>query len=324
MDLSDFLTEEEIRHYSRFLGAGFAVSFIAPDRDQPWTWTATTVAPGQQRSAVAELEQRETADVLLRSGFGPDAASSSQELALAVQWSWDVCGYYSRLGLTWKATRGQIKEALQRLGALDGDGKADLVYAASQLLNDDTRRRYDRTPLGTWFLEDKDVEEMFKRAAQQAASAMAARGYSTTAEDILGDWGIGVTPRGGPQGEGREGYAQPPPPPPPPGPGPFSRSSWQHEWSWWTDAESKYFLAYPPNRARLAQLERWQMMLVRAFARRGMAVRFAVGLDSSETFSVRPTPDQRTLVALLGRGEPTQEMAELAADTWGLARQTQS
>jgi hypothetical protein len=307
----DILTPREREHYERFLGAGIPVTFIHPDREQPWKWSATTITPERPAAALREIEQRKTRDgILVRNGFGPDTCSSSQELALAVEWSWDVCGYYRRLGLHWSATRKQIRDALMRLRATVGAGRADLIYAATQLLDEETRREYDRTPLGTWFLKDKDTEEAIKRAAQAAASAMAARGFpETTPDDVLGSWGLRATPRGGSEGEGR------------PGPGPRSavappagQTRWTVRWSWYADLDSGA-RGYPED------LERWQLLLIRAFAARGMKVRFAIGIGVAETFEIRPAPDPRILVVLLGRGEPTQEMADEAAASWGLARE---
>jgi hypothetical protein len=171
--------------------------------------------------------------VLVKHGWGPDTCSSSQELALSPEWCWDVCSYYRRLGLHWKATKRQIREALVRMKATVGRGNGWLVYAAKQLLDDAIRREYDRVPLGVLFLKDKDTEEMLKRAAQAAASAMAARGRpDVTPEDVLGDWGFTTGPRGGPGGEGREGRAPVAPLAPPPG---RLAGFWELMWSWYAE-----------------------------------------------------------------------------------------
>lgn len=323
MDLNDFLTEAEIRHYERFLGVGRVTTFVHPDADQPWRWSATTApadnpAP-RQRAAIAAAERLESweDEMLLKHGWGPDQCSASQELVPSPLISWDVCGYYRRLGVPWTATRKQIREALHRHGATLGGGNAALIYAASQLLDEAIRREYDRVPLGGLFLKDKDTEDRLKRAAHAAASAQAARGRpEVTPEDVLGDWGFSVGPRGGPNGEGREGQASAAPPPPPPGP-PLGRltSFWELSWSWY--AEPGQLL----NR-RTEALEAWQQLLIQAFAAAGVRTRFAVGLCGAETFSVRPAPDQQTVVILLGKGDPSPEKATQAVEAWGLAAET--
>jgi hypothetical protein len=320
VDLGDFLNEDEIRHYERFLGTGSLTIFVHPDPGQNWRWTATTVATGQPQAfryaAIAGVQELPTRDdLLVPVGRGPDAASSCQELALAVQWSWDVCGYYSRLGLHWTATRRDIREALARLRATMGAGKERLIYAASQLLNRKVRADYDRMPLGGTFLGDKDVQDQIKRAAHQAASAMAARGFShVTPEDVLGQWGFTVNRPGGPRGE--EAGPEAPPPAPPPYTGRILEMTarWQNHWTWYREPD-----LFDTFGMRTEELEEWQLLLVREFTSRGMHVHFAVGLSSSRTFRVVPAPNPKTLVMLLGEGGPSPELARAAVDMWGLA-----
>jgi hypothetical protein len=322
LNLGDVLTEEELRHYQRFLGST-ATIFVHPRQEQSWQWTATVVTspPGPSRGAVlAELQERPTRDgILLPAGHGPDAATSCTGLARSPGISWDVCGYYARLGVPWTATKRQIKEALLKYQATIGAGDAALIYAAKQLLDDGIRRRYDQMPLGGLFLEDKDVVARLKAAALRAASAMAARGYSQmTPEDVLGSWGYSVTPGGGPQGEERERTAPPPAPPPRTGDplGLVSAAHWLTRWTWYREPDVTDWYGLRPG-----WLEAWQRLLIAEFARRGMTVRFAVGLTNAGSFAIRTAPDPRTLVVLLGEGEPSPELAAAAVDAWGPATQ---
>jgi hypothetical protein len=323
VNLSDFLSPEEIRHYGRFINLGEAQTFVHPAQDQSWQWTATVVTapPGRQRgAALAELAGRPTRDgVLLPAGHGPDAATSCTALARSPGICWDVCGYYARLGISWTATKKQIRDALLERGATRGAGNASLIYAATQLLDDELRRRYDRMPLGGLFLEDKDVTARLKAAAQRAASAMAARGYpQMTPEDVLGSWGYAVRPGGGPQGEGSGQSAPRPAPPPRPGDhtGMVSAAGWLVHWTWYRDPDVTDWYGLRPG-----WLETWQLLLIAEFARRGMTVRFAVGLTNTGSFAIRTAPDPRTLVVLLGEGEPSPELAAAAVDAWGPATQ---
>ena len=315
MDLDDFLTDEERRHYERFLGAGSLTVFVHPDPYRSWQWTATTVSTGQPQAfryaAIAAVQELPVDDTLVPAGRGPDAASSSQALTRSPEICWDVCGYYRRLRLPWTATKKQIRTALFRSKATIGAGRAHLIYAAKQLLDEGIRARYDRMPLGGVFLEDKDVQDRIKRAAHRAASAMAARGFShVTPESVLGEWGFSVNHPGGPQGEGRGRQA--PPPASPLRPGLFPPASeWLTVWSWYREpaAEDAFGL-------RAEELETWQLLLVRAFAARGLRARFAVGLCAGPGFRIRPAPDQGTLVVLLGEGGPSPELAAAAVDAW--------
>ena len=50
VDLNDFLTDEERRHYERFIGAGSLTVFVHPDPRMSWQWTATTVSTGQPQA----------------------------------------------------------------------------------------------------------------------------------------------------------------------------------------------------------------------------------------------------------------------------------
>jgi hypothetical protein len=320
MEPSDFLTPEEIKHYSRFLGQGAFTIFVHPDAKESWRWTATTVTSGTQNAsyryaAIAAVQELPTRDgLLLPVGRGPAVASSCQELARFPEIVWDVCGYYRRLGLRWTATKRQIRDALMKRKATIGAGKSHLVYAAKQLLDDGVRARYDRMPLGGVFLEDKDVQDQIKKAAHMAASAMASRGFAhVTPESVLGDWGFTVSHPGGPGGE-RTGQMTPPSLfPPLTGRILELTAGWLDRWTWYR--EPAVLDAFG---IRSEQLETWQLLLVRAFSDKGVTARFAVGLCDSQTFRVTPAPDQGTLVVLLGEGEPSPELAAAAVDMWGL------
>lgn len=267
-------------------------------------------------ATIRQAEQQPAPAGLLQQGRGPDRCSTSQELALSPQICWDVCRYYRRLGLHWKATRKEIRHALHELKATVGAGKPDLIYAAKQLLDETIRREYDRVPLGMLFLKDKDVVALLKRAAQQAASAMAARGFHQTPEDVLGSWGFNVNPPTGPGGGGEKSQA-------PAASLPSllrATARWHSQWSWYYDP----VMLNHPLGWREERLEEWQHLLVSAFARRGLRAQFAVGLCDAETFSVRPVPNAGILVILLGSGEPSPELAADAVDVWGLIQQTQS
>lgn len=311
--LSSVLTPQEFAHYRRFLGDALIPHYLPPEQEESWQWQAKVIrrerpAPLPVAAVTAGHERRGNEMTLI--GSGPDRCTSDQRLARRPEICWDVCGYYRRLGVPWTATRRQLRDAYIMLGAaLDGRGNASLAYALSQLLDEDIRREYDAVPLGGLFLKDQDVVTRLKAAAQRAASRMAAQGYtSITEEDVLSDWGLRLTPPGADDAEsaGERRTTLPPAAP----------SPWLAVWSWYIEARAVHDGAWA---LRAEHLGAWQQMLVRAFAARGMRVTFGVGLGASEGFSIRPSYNTGTLVILLGPDEPTQQMADDAADTWGLA-----
>ena len=130
-------------------------------------------------------------------------------------------------------------------------------------------------------------------------------GIPMTTEDVLREWGFG--PQGQPPGTAAGGAQQAPT-----AALPRARLSWQESWSW-------YYLNGDADQSwRSFWLERWQLLLVREFAVRGMTERFAVGLFSGNGTYVMRDTYTGSLIIFLGRGEPTPQMASGAADRAGL------
>src|SRR5258708_36308984 len=110
---------------------------------------------------------------LARIGDGPDWCSSSAGLAISPEICWDVCGYYALLGVTWTATKRELKEgALSHGGADDYQGN----YAQRPLLDDDTPYFYYRVPLGGVFISPPGIPRMLERNAEKAPPGATARG----------------------------------------------------------------------------------------------------------------------------------------------------
>jgi hypothetical protein len=313
-DASDFLTDEEIRHYNHFLGTGGQILVHRERQSAGWQWTATVLSPEMSpeqarriREELAGYPPAIGSGYFTREGRGPDMCSSSRAVALLPEICWDVCGYYRRLGAHWRSTRKQLREAYMASGAAAGSGRAPLAYALAQLLNRAVRREYDLMPLGALFLRDAYTQELLKREAIRVAAGMYAQdGTEVSAEDILEEMGYSASDQQAPAaGE------QPEAPRPLPRPG----RPWDARWSWYR------LSAYDNVSWRVPDLERWQLLLIRAFAEEELTVSFAVGLHTGDGIDVRAAASPGSLIIFLGRGEPTQQLARDAVDRARLALQ---
>lgn len=92
-------------------------------------------------------------------GHGPPTFSTSVELVKPYQIVWDTNGYYRDLGVRTDASRAELRSAYQKKR---GWRSTRLTYVLRQLLDTETRRGYDSTPLGSLYF-DAYVEEMLRR-----------------------------------------------------------------------------------------------------------------------------------------------------------------
>jgi hypothetical protein len=307
IEAEEFLTPDEIRHYNRFLGSGGYI-VVHPREDNSWQWSATVIHPATPPQERGQL-MRELAGYraaiepgVIREGYGAEMCSASQVLAPSPGICWDVCGYYRRLGVHWRATRRQLLEAAMASGITIGAGDPWRAYALAQLLDPAIRREYDMMPLGALFLKDAYVNELLKREAHRVATEMYDEdGENVTVQDILAGMGYSAGQGGTAAGERPEA------------PTALPRASgrdrpWMLQWSWYRlagDADISW---------RAEVLERWQLMLVRAFDETGMPVRFSVGLYTGWGVHVRHGSSPGSLIIFLGRDEPTQQLARNAVE----------
>jgi len=122
-----------------------------------------------------------------RLGRGPAQWASGTVLAPRVMVCHDVNGYYCELGVHWRATRRELRQAYQ---ALDGQSSPRLTYVLLQLLDPVQRAAYDAAPLGHPFLDEYTQQEIKQRAAREAASRTGRTGSVTSVDDVLDDWGM--------------------------------------------------------------------------------------------------------------------------------------
>lgn len=154
LDLSDFMG-----HYQKIVGPPARGVRLAPD------------------------EESINSPILI--GENAVCSSSKELMTTGPQVCYDVNGYYRELGVQWKATRKQLREAYQ---AANGENSPRLTYIIKQLLNDETRARYDEKPLGSIFM-DEYVGDWLKRKAIEEAARRSKVQY-TSPEDVLDEWGF--------------------------------------------------------------------------------------------------------------------------------------
>jgi hypothetical protein len=308
--LDEVLGERCVRHYTRVLessSAEFAAMQLAiaaapPDSDQ--AWYAWQEPPRGTMTGDGWLITRE--------GSGEPAASSCQELALLPEVCWDVCGYYRRLGVHWRASNKDIRLAYLAKDPANQD--EPLFYAMSQLLDPVIRRAYDLMPLGGLFLGDRDVREQIDRAAAFEASRRNAEAWwagedyeaQERQQEVRREWGFEQVS----QAEAEERLAD----------GQFRHGSssdalgstldtWERYWAWYamTDPYDEY------SQPDAAVLPAWQAMVAKALSRLGIRDRFSVGIWPGH--GVKMWHDSnKCCIFFLGRGEITQHMADVAAE----------
>lgn len=241
-----------------------------------------------------------------RVGDGPAEASTCLALLSSPVVCWDVNGYYRDLGVHWKATRKQLRDAYVARG---GPNSERLTYVFKQLLDVAVRREYDRTPLGEVFL-DAYVSERVRRQACLRAAAKRARGEVADEEQELSDLGYVIEDEE-PEGardepsqvvDDRDEEVQSPP---------GRTQPWRYSHYLWRSAETD-----------TDRLREWQGLLVGALGRRGENIRIAVGYCGRMAHPwVVGTVGFRTVVFLNDREQPTAEMAEAVADRVARDRQ---
>lgn len=248
-------------------------------------------------------------------GSGPAECSSCTELSVVPAWVHDVNGYYRELGVHPKATRKELREAYQ---AKDGQSSVRLTYIIRQLLDPEVRREYDLTPLGEVFMDDyvRDAlnrimhDQLSRRMADLAAMGVDTEGLDTTSitRDIYAEMGymdedddtpvevVDSTPTGG-QDEA-------------------SPAKFEYAYYLWATRLRE-------DSATAARLATWQQVLVSAFSREGVHIKFAVGLHGKPHRWVQGLVGYRTVFFLNREEEPTEELARDVALRVRLDREPQ-
>lgn len=240
--------------------------------------------------------------------MGPDVVSTSTCLVpVASMPVWDVNGYYRTLGIGWpyRPTKGELGRAYQ---ARHGDRSDYATYALLQLLDPETRARYDARPLGPPMDDRYRWEELLRLASAWAAAQSLASGERVTPKDFFG----GLDPS---QVEelvdtDRQGAAG--------ADAGERRSGREPEFAW------PYAYYHWGSRKRDDRvLARWQELLVTAFSRQALVIPLAVGYVGDipgEAVRVRyrrqGIPDLIEILFLHEDSLPTRGLAESVVATY--------
>lgn len=222
-------------------------------------------------------------------GSGPVQFSTSCALEVPRPIIWDANGYYAELGVSPYATRRELREAYQ---ALDGHSSVRLTYILRQLLDPETRRAYDRTPLGHRYIDQYVEREMRRASALQVSKDRMRRWRETGRSEPIEmvDWEDDPRVRSGVSHPPETLGASP--------------SEQRQPWGW------SYYL-WRTNLADEERLRRWQCLVVQALWTEGYEVQMSVGLARLEEPPVQVRPFDGHLVAFLdARENPSEAAAE--------------
>jgi len=274
------------------------------------------MAPFEKVLGKAAVAERHTADANAVENplhLGGEAfCSSSKALATTgTQFSYDVNGYYRELGVYWRASKAELMRAYQEA---DGPNDPRLTYIFKQLLNKETRERYDATPLGQVFL-DEYVEDMLKERAIREAARRTREGEAyVSPEDVLAQWGFDLQESdvaadliegGEADDQDRDALRSQ---------DTASQVEYLGKWSYG-------FYLWRSTCMDSDRLERWQKLLVDALAEQDAVVRFAVGYcgRQPQPFTIGLVGGGRYVVYLNDQHDEDSEIASRAAS--GLLRE---
>lgn len=228
----------------------------------------------------------------VRLGWGPDRWSTCVSLVPVERVCHDVNGYYRELGVDWRASRKELREAYM---ALDGQSSARLTYVFKQLLDPVTREAYDKAPKGELFLDDY-TEDALKRQASDAAARRSNLGEKVTADEVLEEMGYVSlsdeevdTVRAA-----RHDLSQR-----------KARQSWKYSYYAWQTRD------FVQNEARLQE---WQALLSSAAGRVGSYEEISIGMTSrmsDRPFIIEPVGG-KPVIFFSTEEDPTPEIATQA------------
>jgi hypothetical protein len=104
-----------------------------------------------------------------RVGDGPPTFSTCTALAPMIPVVLDVNGYYRALGVDWRASRKELREAYQRL---DGQCSEYLTYVIKQLLDPAFRAVYNRLKLGQLIIDKYLQLQLRKQLRERVPKSM--------------------------------------------------------------------------------------------------------------------------------------------------------
>jgi hypothetical protein len=295
LQLDELLGERYVQHYLRILRSANSAFWVTPDPEAPDRWTTTVTRPPEVvREALIDLR-----------GGGPAACSSSTALQPWPSHSWDVRGYYARLGVPWTATRAELRDAYAAAG---GPEDEHLTYAFKQLINDRIRQAYDAVPLDGDWLDDEGREALRREAAREAARRTERSGHAVDYVSVLTERGYIMAARGSTDASGRVMDEEPPQDADPASALGSTISEWETRWGWYMMEGAT--LPRRPGEV----LGPWQQMLIEAFSAADLQVQFAVGFFAGKHFRLWRTSSNLCIVFLANNEPPTPTLATEAVN----------
>lgn len=221
-------------------------------------------------------------------GHGPLTCSTSRALdRVRPGIVWDANGYYRALGVGPMATRQQLREAYQ---ALDGQRSPYLTYVLKQLLDPETRAKYDATPLGALYIDEYVIAQVRRQSAieegRRRAEQHARTGRVGPVEMIDWDDLIMQDDNLPPETNGRL---------------PASPNQWGFSYYEWGAQGSA------------GTLWQWQRHLIEVLHARGVTMQVAVGVTAYVSQADATVVNGKTVAWISPAIDPDEALAEMCA-----------
>lgn len=228
---------------------------------------------GLRAAAIRNDQTDQLNDAIFLASTGATECSTETALVRPCEPIWDTNGYYRSLSISWpyRPLRKELREAYI---SLSGWEDPDLTYVFEQLWDEETRKAYDKTPLGSIFRDRYVLQEEMKLLVDIASEESEKQKRVVTVSELL---------------EGSEPQLLP-----------MGESTWS--WGYYLLNSRKY---------DYTDLIEWQALLVPRLASNGLAFRFAIGYigSSDEQFLIREHKGQ--IVFFLNENStPTPDIAE--------------
>lgn len=229
-------------------------------------------------------------------GRGPALFSTCVTLALSPEVCWDCNRWYETLGVPWRATKADLREAFLAIGPMPSPWQ---MHCLRSLLNPVIRFEYDRLPLGDIYLDDYAKDMIRAAAAERLLKAHQQGNAEANLESMLDEMGMRIIPPEEPDemvdSEASEDDDD-------------ASATVDPGFLW------SYYI-WKTHKIDVSRIEQWQAFIVAAFAARGERLKLAVGLHGAG-----PHPwlvaevGSKTVVFIRDDQQPNAEAAADAAE----------
>lgn len=130
-----------------------------------WDTLVDFEAGARDGRTLTDAEVQEVQERPFLVNAGPAQFTTCQDLVLWPTIVWDVNHYYADLGVSFRASREELKKAYQ---AKEGWKSQRLTYVLKQLLNPEIRAAYDATQIGNEFFDAYVAQYVKEQMLQDA------------------------------------------------------------------------------------------------------------------------------------------------------------